>query len=164
MLSLATMRESRPPVRLFDPVHVVLPLRNVLLKPFAGQPRKYSCPRRLPGLEIKISQVPGAGYGLFLREKVYAGQSITLYRREIVSEATARTLKKKVSPFFDFKPNLELIPKQLLTGKSTHSSQPCGLLLLRFQAKRITRLGIVGQAPRGRRHGQLFSTSKYGTC
>jgi hypothetical protein len=107
MLSLATMRESRPPVRLFDPVHVVLPRRNVFLKPFAGQPRKYSCPRRLPGLEIKISQVPGAGFGLFLREKVYAGQSITLYRRKIVSEATARTLKKKVSPFSEFKPNLD---------------------------------------------------------
>jgi len=110
---LSTMRESRPPVRLFDPVHVVLPRRNVFLKPFAGQPRKYCCPRRLPGLETKISQVPGAGYGLFLREKVYAGQSITLYRRKIVSEATARTLKKKVSPFFDIKPNLELIPKTI---------------------------------------------------
>jgi hypothetical protein len=93
---LSSMRESRPPVRLLDTVHVVLPLRNVFLKPFAGQPRKYLSPRRLPGLEMRKSQVPGAGFGLFLREKVYAGQSITLYRRKIVSEATAKRLKKQV--------------------------------------------------------------------
>jgi hypothetical protein len=94
---LSTMRESRPPVHLFDPVHrdVVLPCRNVFLKPFAGQPRKYCCPRRLPGLEMKILQVPGAGFGLFLLEKGYAGQSITLICSKIVLEATARKLKKR---------------------------------------------------------------------
>ena len=107
---MSTMRQSRPPVRLFDPVHVVLPRRNVFLKPFAGQPRKYSRPRRLPGLEVKTSQIPGAGFGLFLREKVYAGQSITLYRRKIVSEATARNLKNQVYSHVNIKPDIELIP------------------------------------------------------
>ena len=54
--------------------------------------------------------------------------------------------------------------KFFLTGKSTHSSQPCGLLLFRFQAKCVTRVGIIGQASRSRRHSQLFSISEYGTC
>ena len=93
---METMRESRPPVRFSDPVHVVLPRRNVVLKPFVGQPRKYAGPRRLPGLEVKISRIRGAGLGLFLREKVHAGQTITLYRRKIISEATARKLKEQV--------------------------------------------------------------------
>jgi hypothetical protein len=90
------MRERRPPVRFSDPVYVVLPRRNVVLMPFEGQPRKYASPRRLPGLAVKISSVQGAGYGLFLREKVKAGQTITLYRRKIISEATATKLKKQV--------------------------------------------------------------------
>ena len=45
---------------------------------------------------MKISSVPGAGYGLFLREKVKSGQTITLYRRKIISEATAKKLKEQV--------------------------------------------------------------------
>jgi hypothetical protein len=89
------MRESRPPVRFSDPVHVVLARRNIVLVPFEGQPRKYAIPRRLPALAVKISGVRRAGYGLFLREKVKAGQSITLYRRKIISEATAKKLKDK---------------------------------------------------------------------
>ena len=93
---METMRKSRPPVRFSDPVHVVLPRRNVVLKQFFGQPRKYAEPRRLPGLEVKISYIQGAGLGLFLREKVYAGQTITLYRRKIISEATARKFKGQV--------------------------------------------------------------------
>ena len=92
-LLLASMRERRPPVRFSDPVHVVLPRRNVFLRPFEGQPRKYAS--RLPGLAVKISSVPGAGYGPFLREKVNSGQTITLYRRKIISEATAKKLKKQ---------------------------------------------------------------------
>ena len=95
-LLLASMRESRPPVRFSDPVHVVRPRRNVVLRPFEGQPRKYASPRRLPELAVKMSNVRGAGYGLFLREQVKAGQTITLYRRKIISESTAKKLKKQV--------------------------------------------------------------------
>jgi hypothetical protein len=93
---MATMREIRPPVRFSDPVYVVLPRQNVVLRPFTGQPVKYARPFRLPGLAVKISGVPGAGFGLFVREKVLAGQKITLYRRKIISEATAKKLKKQV--------------------------------------------------------------------
>ena len=42
---------------------------------FFGQPRKYAEPRRLPGLEVKISYIQGVGLGLFLCQKVYAGQT-----------------------------------------------------------------------------------------
>jgi hypothetical protein len=90
------MRKSRPPVRFSDPVHIVPARRNIVLVPFQGQPRKYASPRRLPVLAVKISGVQRAGYGLFLQEKVSAGQTITLYRRKIISEATAKKLKKKV--------------------------------------------------------------------
>ena len=46
--------------------------------------------------KLQMSIVRGAGFGLFLREKVNAGQTITLYRRKIISEATAKKLKKQV--------------------------------------------------------------------
>ena len=50
---MATMRQSRPPARFSDPVHVVLPRRNVILRPFEGQPPKYARPRRLPELPAR---------------------------------------------------------------------------------------------------------------
>ena len=150
-LLLASMRELRPPVRFSDPVHVVLPRRNVFLRPFEGQPRKYASPCRLPGLAVKISSVPGAGYGPFLREKVNSGQTITLYRRKIISEATAKKLKKQVrfnnkytitnlfsTPFLtyhkfknhrDFVSTTDSMFKTFLPGKSTYSSQPYRLQL-----------------------------------
>ena len=93
---MATMRQSRPPARFSDPVHVVLPRRNVILRPFEGQPPKYARPRRLPELAVKKSRVPGAGFGLFLHENVRKGQTLTLYSRKIISEATAKKLKKQV--------------------------------------------------------------------
>ncbi len=71
---MATMREIRPPVRFSDPVYVVLPRQNVVLRPFTGKPVNYARPFRLPGLAVKISGVPRAGFGLFVREKVLAGQ------------------------------------------------------------------------------------------
>ena len=93
---MATWRNGRPPVRLSDPVHVVLPKTNVVLSPFEGQPKKYSRPRRLPGLAVKVSGVRKAGNGVFLAERVRKGQTITLFRRKIISEAAAKKLKKKV--------------------------------------------------------------------
>jgi hypothetical protein len=51
----------------------------------------------LPGLEVKKSGIAKAGFGLFLRENVRAGQAITKYCRKIISEATANRMKKKVS-------------------------------------------------------------------
>ena len=93
---LVKMRLRRPPVRFADPVHFVLPTQNVVLCPFVGQPRKHAIPRRLPELSVKKSGLPDAGYGLFLREKVNAGQTMTKYRRKIISEATAKILKKQV--------------------------------------------------------------------
>ena len=93
---METMRQSRPPARYPDPVHIVMPRRNVILRPFQGQPPKYGRPRRLPLLSVRKSGIPGAEFGLFLLENVRAGQTITLYRRKIISEATAEKLKKQV--------------------------------------------------------------------
>jgi hypothetical protein len=96
-VSMATWRNGRPPVLFSDPVHIVLPRHGVVLHPFEGQPRKYTAPLRLPGLEVKKSGIAKAGFGLFLRENVRAGQAITKYCRKIISEATANRMKKKVS-------------------------------------------------------------------
>ena len=92
----ATMRISIPPVRFSDP-QVVVPPRRVELKPFQGQPRKYYGIHRFPQLVIKDSRILNAGAGLFLEEKVRAGQILTLFRRNHISEARAKVLKKKVS-------------------------------------------------------------------
>jgi hypothetical protein len=93
---MATWRNGRPPVRFDEPVHVVLPRHNVVLLPFAGQPRKYSEPRRLPGCQVRESGIPKAGNGLWLAERVRKGQTITLFRRKRISEAAAKKLQKKV--------------------------------------------------------------------
>lgn len=93
---MATWRNGRPPVLFSNPVHVVLPRRGVLLHPFEGQPRKYATPRRLPGLEVKKSGISNAGFGLFLLENVRAGQTISIYRRKIISEGSAKKRKQKV--------------------------------------------------------------------
>jgi hypothetical protein len=93
---LASMRERRPPVRFSDPVYEVLPRKNVVLRPFEGQPRKWASPRLMPGLAVRNSSVRWAAYGIFLREKVNAGQTITLYRRKIISESTAKVLREQV--------------------------------------------------------------------
>jgi hypothetical protein len=92
----ASLRERLPPFRFSDPVYEVLPRQNVVLRPFEGQPRNWASPRRLPGLAVRNSSVRGAGYGIFLREKVNAGQVITLYRRKIISESTAKVLREQV--------------------------------------------------------------------
>ena len=97
----ATMRISIPPVRFSDP-QVVVPPRLVELKPFQGQPRKYYGIHRFPQLVIKDSRILNAGSGLFLEEKVRAGQILTLFRRNHISEARAKVLKKKVSTFVLF--------------------------------------------------------------
>jgi len=94
---MATWRNGRLPVFFCDPVHIVLPCHGVVLHPFEGQPRKYAAPFRLPGLEVRKSGIDKAGFGLFLRENVRAGQAISKYRRKIISEATAKRLQKKVS-------------------------------------------------------------------
>ena len=95
-----TMRVSRPPARLLQEVHVVLP-RKIQLYPSEGQQKKYSREIRLPELAIQQSRIPKAGQGLFLREKVRKGQPIALrlYRRKIVSEAMAKKLKAMVIQF-----------------------------------------------------------------
>ena len=96
MFLLATWRNARPPVRVSDPVHIVLPRHGVILSPFKGQPKKYAQPRRLPGLEVRKSGIPKAGNGLWLAENVRAGQSIALFRRKRISEAASKKLHKKV--------------------------------------------------------------------
>jgi hypothetical protein len=70
--------------------------QNVVLKPFEGQPQKWASPRRLPGLAVRNSSGRGAGYGIFLCEKVNAGQAITLYRRKSISESTVKVLREQV--------------------------------------------------------------------
>ena len=98
---MATWRNGRPPVRFDEPVHVVLPRHNVVLFPFAGQPRKYAEPPRLPGCQVRESGIPKAGNGLWLAERVRKGQTITLFRQKRISEAAAKKLHKKVQDEFD---------------------------------------------------------------
>ena len=90
------MRVSRPPVRLLDPEYPVPP-QSVTMKPFPGQPRKYSKRHRFPRLSIRKSNIRNAGFGLFLEEDVRAGQPLTTYPDNIISEAEAKILKKKVT-------------------------------------------------------------------
>ena len=73
-----TMRVSIPPVRFSDPKVIVPPRREVVLKPFQGQPRKYAKPLRLPQLVLGNSTIKNAGIGLFLGEDVRAGQVFTI--------------------------------------------------------------------------------------
>ena len=92
----STMRISVPPVRFSDPQVVVSP-RRVKLAPFEGQTRKYSGIHRFPQLVMRDSGIKNAGIGLFLGEKVRAGQALTLFRKNRISEAAAKLLKLKVS-------------------------------------------------------------------
>jgi hypothetical protein len=85
-------------VRYSDP-QVVVPPRRVELKAFQGQPRKYSGSYRFPQLVIANSKISNAGDGLFLGEMVRAGQPLTLYRRNFISEARGNFLQKKESNF-----------------------------------------------------------------
>jgi len=104
------MRVSKAPVRFHDPVYIVRP-RKKTLKRFEGQPAIYDVPRRLPWLSVQESSIPVAGFGVFVREDVKAGDTISIYRAKIISEATAKKLKKKVSIqfFFHFESkNLEM--------------------------------------------------------
>jgi len=133
---MATWRNGRPPVRLDDPVHVVLPRHNVVLYPFKGQPRKYAEPRRLPRCEVRKSRIPKAGYGLWLAERVRKGQTITIFRRKRISEAAAKKLHKKVQKDLIRMPLFTLLI-QCFAGESAHSGQPCSLLVLGFEAARI---------------------------
>ena len=88
-------RVSNPPERYPFPVHFVKP-RRVVLKPFQGQPRVYQKAIRLPRLVIQQSKIPNAGFGLFLAERVRAGQPLTKYSTKQISEAFANYLKIKV--------------------------------------------------------------------
>ena len=89
------MRLSVPPVRFSEPEYVAR-ARRVVLTPFHGQATKYKKTVRLPEVVIKRSGIRNAGLGLFLREPVRAGQIITLYPRNIISEAEARRRQNKV--------------------------------------------------------------------
>ena len=91
-------RVSNPPERYPFPVHFVKP-RRVVLKPFQGQPRVYQKAIRLPRLVIQQSRIPNAGFGLFLAERVRAGQPLTRYSTKRISEAFANFLKMKVNFF-----------------------------------------------------------------
>ena len=93
---IATMRRSVPPVRYSNPEYVV-PACRIVLNPFQGQPRKYRGTHRLPKLVIKASGIRDAGMGLFLGEKVRAGQILTMFRRNRISESRAKMQKNAVS-------------------------------------------------------------------
>ena len=94
-----TMRISVPPVR-YSAEQMVVPSRRVELKPFQGQRRKYAGIHRLPQLVMEESKIAHAGIGLFLGERVRAGQVLTLFRRNRISEARAKALKLKVPGLF----------------------------------------------------------------
>ena len=93
------MRISVPPVRLLSE-RIVVPSLRVELKTFQGQRRKYAGIFRLPELVMEESKIAHAGIGLFLAERVRAGQILTLYRRNRISEARAKVLKMKVPSLF----------------------------------------------------------------
>ena len=98
-----TMRISYPPVR-FSQQKIVVPSRRVQLEPFPGQRhcRKYAGTVRLPQLVMEKSKIANAGIGLFLAERVRAGQVLTLYRRNRISEVRGKVLKMKVSSLYPF--------------------------------------------------------------
>jgi hypothetical protein len=97
-MTSSTMRVSYPPVRYSDDEQeVVVPPRRLELKPFEGQPRKWAGIHRFPQLVMKKSLIHNSGVGLFLKESVRAGQAITLFRRNRISEAKAKLLKIKVA-------------------------------------------------------------------
>ena len=79
---------------------MVVPPRRVELKPFQGQRRNFAGIHRFPQLVMEESRIAGAGIGLFLGERVRAGQILTLFRRNQISEARAKALKMKVSSLF----------------------------------------------------------------
>ena len=97
---IAPMRSIKPPVRFANPIYYVHACKKRMM-PFEGQPRKWKLVRRFPRLEVRLSSIPNAGYGLFVAEDVKAGQPIATYRRRIVSEAMAKKLKKEVSNVYD---------------------------------------------------------------
>lgn len=86
---IAPMRSIKPPVRFANPIYYVHACKKRMM-PFEGQPRKWKLVRRFPRLEVRLSSIPNAGFGLFVAEDVKAGQPIATYRRKIVSEAMAR--------------------------------------------------------------------------
>ena len=91
------MRRIKPPVRFSEhPIYVVAACRRKL-QPFEWQPRKWRLVRRYPRVAVQLSHIPKAGLGLFVAEDVKAGQPIAMYKRKIISEVKAKTLKKKVS-------------------------------------------------------------------
>ncbi len=94
-----TMRISYPTIR-FSEQQMVVPPRRIELKPFQGQRRKFAGIHRFPQLVMEESKIPNAGIGLFLGERVRAGQILTLFRRNRISEARAKALKMKVSRLF----------------------------------------------------------------
>lgn len=94
-----TMRISYPTVR-FSEQKMAVPPRRVELKPFQGQRRKFAGIHRFPQLVMEESKIANAGIGLFLGERVRAGQLLTLFRRNSISEARAKELKLKVSSLF----------------------------------------------------------------
>ena len=97
---VAPMRSIKPPVRFANPIYYVHACKKRMM-PFEGQPRKWKLVRRFPRLEVRLSSIPNAGFGLFVAEDVKAGQPIATYRRRIVSEAMAKKLKNKVSNVYD---------------------------------------------------------------
>ena len=93
------MRISVPPVR-YSAEQMVVPPRRLELEPFQGQRRQFAGVHRFPQLVMAESKIANAGIGLFLGERVRAGQLLTVYRRNRISEARAKALKLKVSSLF----------------------------------------------------------------
>ena len=94
-MALSTMRISYPPVRFENPVYAVRS-RRIVLKPFEGQPKKWEGVFRLPEGVLELSGIKGAGMGFKLKEDVRAGAILSIYARNIISEADAEILKVKV--------------------------------------------------------------------
>ena len=94
-MALSTMRISYPPVRFDNPVYSVRS-RRVVLKPFEGQPKKWGGVFRLPEGVLELSGIKDAGMGFKLKEDVREGGILSIYARNIISEANAEILKAKV--------------------------------------------------------------------
>jgi len=95
-MSLSTMRVSHQTV-FYGKTDMEVPSRPQILHRFPGQYRKLDGRVRMPKMALVDSSAgPNSGKGIEVREDVRAGQILSIYARNIISESTAQILKDEV--------------------------------------------------------------------
>jgi hypothetical protein len=97
-LRAAPARARRPPIRYANPVYTGVPCM-VVVAPFLHENSGYEGLIRLPAVEVKESSIPNSGYGLFVNEAVLAGDAITLYARNAISEHEGKIRMEQVRTY-----------------------------------------------------------------